>query len=47
MPDEYVVDASVAAKWFLDDETAIAEATDYLVRLLADEIILHAPTLLQ
>jgi len=47
VPDAYVVDASVAGKWFLDDEEAIPEATDYLVRLLADEIILHAPTLLQ
>ncbi len=47
MPDQYVVDASVASKWFLDDETAVQEATDFLVRLLADEIILHAPSLLR
>lgn len=46
MPDHYVVDASVAAKWFLNDENAVQEATDYLVAFLADEIILHAPTLL-
>ena len=46
MPEPYVVDASVAAKWFLNDEAAIQEATDYLVGLLATEMILHAPTLL-
>ncbi|MBI4964956.1 MAG: type II toxin-antitoxin system VapC family toxin [Desulfomonile tiedjei] len=47
MPEQYVVDASVAAKWFLNDETSVQKATDYLVRLLADEILLHAPTLLR
>jgi len=46
-PDQYVVDASVAAKWFLNDETAVQEATDYLVRFLGDEILLHAPILLR
>lgn len=47
MPDQYVVDASVAGKWFLNDETGIQAATDFLVQLLADEIILHAPELLR
>jgi len=47
VPDHYVVDASVAAKWFLNDEAAVQEATDYLVRLLAGEILLDAPTLLR
>lgn len=47
MRDRYVVDASVAGKWFLNDEAAVQEATDYLVRSLADEIALHAPTLLR
>lgn len=46
MPELYVLDASVAAKWFLSDETAAQEAADYLVSLLAAEIALHAPTLL-
>ncbi len=46
MIDQFVVDASVAGKWILDDEHGVEEATDYLVRLLADEIRLHAPVLL-
>jgi predicted nucleic acid-binding protein len=44
---EYVLDASVAAKWFLDDEAHVEEATDYLVLMLADDITFHAPVLLQ
>lgn len=47
MPDQYVIDASVAGKWFLNDEASVREATDFLVRLLGDEIVLHAPTLLR
>jgi predicted nucleic acid-binding protein len=47
VPDKYVVDVSVAGKWFLNDEVAVQEATDYLIRLLANEIILHAPVLLR
>ncbi len=47
MPDQYVVDASVAGKWFLNDEAGIQAATDFLVRLLADEVVLHAPSLLR
>ena len=35
---EFVVDASVAAKWFLNDERHIEEATRYLAGMLADEI---------
>jgi predicted nucleic acid-binding protein len=45
--ERYVVDASVAAKWFLDDEHLIQEATAYLVRPLSDEIEMHAPVLLR
>lgn len=46
MIDQFVVDASVAGKWILNDERGVDEATGYLVRLLADEIRLHAPVLL-
>ncbi len=41
--DEYVLDASVAAKWFLDDEDLVDIAERVLIRSLADEIRLHAP----
>lgn len=46
MIDRFVVDASGAGKWILDDECGVEEATGYLVRLLAHEIRLHAPVLL-
>lgn len=42
-----MVDASVAAKWFLNDERHIEEATRYLAGMLSDEITLHAPVLLK
>jgi len=44
---EYVLDASVAAKWFPDDEERVEEATEYLVWMLADDVRFHAPLLLQ
>jgi predicted nucleic acid-binding protein len=47
MAPEYVVDASVAAKWFLNDERHTEEATAYLEQMLADEIRPHAPAPLQ
>jgi predicted nucleic acid-binding protein len=46
-PDRYVLDASVAAKWYLNDEEYTDEAEVYLLRLLAGEIELHAPRILQ
>ena len=40
MSDErYVLDASVAAKWFLDDEDAVDIAEAFLIRFLAKEIV--------
>ena len=45
--DVYVLDASVAAKWYLNDERYIEKARLYLIKLLANEIELHAPVLLQ
>jgi len=45
--ERYVVDASVAAKWFLNDEDHVDVAEEYLERLLADDIELHAPSILQ
>lgn len=47
MPEILVLDASVAAKWYLNDEDLIDEAEEFLVRLLADEIELHAPEVLR
>src|SRR4051794_11768963 len=43
MADKLVIDASVAAKWFLDDETDVDVAEDLLARFLAGDIELHAP----
>jgi predicted nucleic acid-binding protein len=45
MTDLAVLDASVAAKWFLKDEheTHVEEAEELLLRLLADDIELYAP----
>src|SRR5690349_14871656 len=45
--DRFVLDASVAAKWFLNDEDFTDEAEVYLLRLLAGEIEFHAPRVLQ
>lgn len=44
---EFVLDASVAAKWFLNDERHVKEATVYLALMLADDIGIHAPELLK
>jgi predicted nucleic acid-binding protein len=45
-PERYILDASVAAKWYLNDEDFVAEAELYLLRLLAGDIEFHAPILL-
>ena len=42
----YVLDASVAVKWFLDDEESVDEAEELLNRLLGGDIEAHAPTIL-
>jgi predicted nucleic acid-binding protein len=49
MADRMVVDASVAAKWFLKDEleSALDLADDLLAALLAGDIELHAPNTLR
>lgn len=44
--DPYVLDASVAAKWYLPSEDDAEAALDWLRRCLADEIELHAPIIL-
>lgn len=48
MAERYVIDASVAAKWFLKDsfEDHVDLAEDVLVDVLAGEIELHAPRLM-
>ena len=47
MSDErYVLDASVAAKRFLDDEDAVDIAEAFLIRFLAKEIVFFAPHIL-
>ncbi len=43
MAERLVVDASVAAKWFLDDEDDVDLATMILASALAEEIDLYAP----
>lgn len=45
MADITILDASVAAKWFLKDEleTHTEEAEELLLRLLAEDIELYAP----
>lgn len=47
MVERLIIDASVAAKWFLDDEEDIEKAEQFLIRLLAEEIELHAPEILR
>ncbi len=47
MPETLVVDASVVAKWYLDDEELVDEADRFLVRILSDEIEAHAPEVLR
>lgn len=48
LPERLVIDASVAAKWFLKDviERDIDLADDILLACLADEVELHAPQIL-
>ncbi len=48
MADRYVIDASVAAKWFLKDsfEDHVDLAEGILVDVLAGDIVLHAPRLM-
>jgi predicted nucleic acid-binding protein len=43
MADRLVMDASVAAKWFLDDEHDVDLAEEILLEFLAGAIELHAP----
>jgi len=47
MPQLLILDATVAAKWYLDDEDAVEIAERCLVRLLSGEIEFHAPELLR
>lgn len=46
-PDLFVLDASVAAKWYLNDEDHTEEAEIYLLRLMTGEVEFHAPRILQ
>ncbi len=48
LPERLVIDASVAAKWFLKDaiESDVDLASDILLACLADEVELHAPQIL-
>ncbi len=43
MADRLVVDASVAAKWFLEDEQDVDLAEEILLEFLAGTIELHVP----
>jgi predicted nucleic acid-binding protein len=43
MAEKLVVDASVAAKWFLNDEKDVDLAEDILANFLAGDLELHAP----
>ena len=43
MADRLVVDASVAAKWFLNDEKDVDLAEEILANFLAGNLELHAP----
>ena len=45
--DRCVIDASVAVKWFLDDEELIEAAEAVIVRFLSGELELHAPIILR
>ena len=45
--ERYVLDASVAAKWFLNDEDAVDIAETFLIRFLAKEIVFYAPHILE
>ena len=45
MADLIVIDASVAAKWYLADEDDVEVAREIRIQLLLDEVELHAPYL--
>jgi len=45
MSETFVIDASVAAKWFLGDEEHVAVARRFLTRARRNEITLHAPAI--
>lgn len=47
MNERYVLDASVAAKWFLHEEEHVEIAEIFLRRMLEDQISLHAPSLIR
>jgi predicted nucleic acid-binding protein len=47
MIEKLIIDASVAAKWFLNDEESVDKAEQFLIRLLSEEIELHAPEILR
>ncbi len=46
MAELTVLDASVAAKWFLRDEKHIEQADELLLRLLADELEMYSPRII-
>jgi len=46
MNEIFVLDASVAAKWYLREEDLAEIAEEYLLRLLRKEVTFHAPNLL-
>ncbi|MEQ9000527.1 MAG: type II toxin-antitoxin system VapC family toxin [Coleofasciculus sp. B1-GNL1-01] len=48
LPERLVIDASVAAKWFLKDarESDVDLASDILLACLADDVELYAPQIL-
>lgn len=45
MPEHTVIDSSVAAKWFLEDEDDVDLANDIFAAFLVGDIELHAPYL--
>ncbi len=47
MPERYVLDASVAAKWYFGDEDFLDEAERILLELLGRHLELHAPEILK
>ena len=47
MSQGFVLDASVAAKWYLDDEELVGIARNFLIRFFTKEIEFHAPELLR
>ncbi|OGW16724.1 MAG: hypothetical protein A3G93_08425 [Nitrospinae bacterium RIFCSPLOWO2_12_FULL_45_22] len=47
MNEMLVLDASVVAKWYLNDEKLIEKAEEFLIRILAGQIEAHAPEILR